>query len=719
MPQTLFVVSTGIRGVGLTSVSLGLVRALQRANLQVAFCKPIAQPPPGYTGPERSSSLAALITGLKSPDAIDRQHAEDLMSRGEEQLLLEEVVARCQRANNGHAVDVLVVEGLVPGAHTPWATTIDVGMARALDAQVVLVAGPEDRSPAILAEQLATTARRYDDEMGNLLGVVLNRVPVDNKKGFRRTLTGQLSTLDVPELPADVAAPIIGALQAEGLPTLGVVPFAPSLAAPRVQDICEALDAEVLRFRGLERRVRRISVAAMSVPNAIERGMRSGSLILTPGDRADCLMAAALSTLAGARLAGVLLTGGIAPDTRVLNLCEPAFDIGLPLMSVETDTYETARHVDRFTSELSVHDPERAEAVVAAVADALDNDMLTGFASREHETHLSPPAFRHMVIERARAADKRVVLPEGEEPRTVAAASICAGRGIARCVLLGDRKRVLKVADRQGIELGQGIEILDPQEIRSQYIDPLVEARKHRGMHAAHADSELQDNVMLGTMMLRLGEVDGLVSGANHTTANTVRPALQVIRTAPDYNLVSSVFFMCLPQQVLVYGDCAVNPDPNAEQLAEIAIQSAESATAFGIPPRVAMISYSTGASGAGADVEKVARATELVRAQRPDLLVDGPLQYDAASVESVGRKKAPDSPVAGKATVFIFPDLNTGNTTYKAVQRSANVISIGPLLQGLARPVNDLSRGALVDDIVYTIALTAIQAAQVTEQGR
>ena len=238
-------------------------------------------------------------------------------------------------------------------------------------------------------------------------------------------------------------------------------------------------------------------------------------------------------------------------------------------------------------------------------------------------------------------------------------------------------------------------------------------------MHAAHADSELQDNVMLGTMMLRLGEVDGLVSGANHTTANTVRPALQVIRTAPDYNLVSSVFFMCLPQQVLVYGDCAVNPDPNAEQLAEIAIQSAESATAFGIPPRVAMISYSTGASGAGADVEKVARATELVRAQRPDLLVDGPLQYDAASVESVGRKKAPDSPVAGKATVFIFPDLNTGNTTYKAVQRSANVISIGPLLQGLARPVNDLSRGALVDDIVYTIALTAIQAAQVTEQGR
>ena len=714
MAQTLFVVSTGSRGVGLTSVSLGLVRALQRAKLKVAFCKPIAQPPPGYSGHERSSALAALITGISSPEPIGRQHAEDLMSRGDQQLLLEEVVARCQKADNGAEVDVLVVEGLVPGEHTPWATTIDVGMARALDAQVVLVCGPEERDPAMLAEQLASTARRYDDDMGNLLGVVLNRIKVDPRHRLR--LTGShMSSVDTPALPEAVAAPWRDALAKEGLPTLGVVPFTPSLAAPRMQEICEFLDAEVLRFRGLDRRVHRVSVAAMTVANAAGRGMRSGSLVISPGDRVDTLMAAALSTLAGTQLAGVLLTGGIAPDERIMDLCEPAFDVGLPLMLVQTNTWETAQAVQAFTSELTIHDRERAEAVVGAVAGALDREMLTGFASQQREAHLSPPAFRHMVIEQARAANRRVVLPEGDEARTVAAAAICASRGIARCVLLGNPDKVRKVAERQGIELGEGIEILDPDQIRGKYIAPLVEARKSKGMHPAHADSELQDNVMLGTMMLRLGEVDGLVSGANHTTANTVRPALQVIRTRQGYSLVSSVFFMCLPDQVLVYGDCAVNPDPTAEQLAEIAIQSAESAAAFGIPPRVAMISYSTGASGAGVDVQKVADATALVRQRRPDLLVDGPLQYDAASVASVGLKKAPDSQVAGRATVFIFPDLNTGNTTYKAVQRSAHVISIGPLLQGLARPVNDLSRGALVDDIVYTIALTAIQAGQIS----
>ncbi|MCR3783061.1 phosphate acetyltransferase, partial [Pseudomonas aeruginosa] len=261
------------------------------------------------------------------------------------------------------------------------------------------------------------------------------------------------------------------------------------------------------------------------------------------------------------------------------------------------------------------------------------------------------------------------------------------------------------------IVLPEGLEIIDPDLVRQRYVEPMVELRKGKGLNAPMAEQQLEDSVVLATMMLALDEVDGLVSGAIHTTASTIRPALQLIKTAPGYNLVSSVFFMLLPDQVLVYGDCAVNPDPSASDLAEIAVQSAASAQAFGIPARVAMISYSTGDSGSGVDVDKVREATRLAREQRPDLLIDGPLQYDAAAIASVGRQKAPNSPVAGQATVFIFPDLNTGNTTYKAVQRSADCVSVGPMLQGLRKPVNDLSRGALVEDIVYTIALTAIQA--------
>jgi len=283
---------------------------------------------------------------------------------------------------------------------------------------------------------------------------------------------------------------------------------------------------------------------------------------------------------------------------------------------------------------------------------------------------------------------------------------------MARCVLIAKPESVQAVAAQQGVTLGDNITIIDPAAVREKYVARLVELRKAKGMTEDQAREALEDGVMLGTMMLEAGEVDGLVSGAVHTTANTIRPPLQIIKTAPGASMVSSVFFMCLPDQVLVYGDCAIVPNPTADELAQIAIQSNDSAKAFGIEPRVAMISYSTGSSGSGADVEKVKEATAKVRELRPDILVDGPLQYDAAAVESVGKQKAPNSPVAGQASVFIFPDLNTGNTTYKAVQRSANAISMGPVLQGMRKPVNDLSRGALVDDIVYTIAITAVQAA-------
>lgn len=340
----------------------------------------------------------------------------------------------------------------------------------------------------------------------------------------------------------------------------------------------------------------------------------------------------------------------------------------------------------------------------------IDSNAFEAYKTADRTQKLSPYAFRNQVVRLAQNAKKRIVLPEGDEPRTIEAAAICQSRGIAQCVLLGDADKIRAVADERGVTLPDGIEIIEPATVIEKYVAPMVERRKGK-IDEEGARQALQDTVYLGTMMLQVGDVDGLVSGAVHTTADTIRPAFQLIKTAPEYSLVSSVFFMLLPDQVVVYGDCAVNPNPTAEQLAEITIQSAESAKSFGIDPKVALISYSTMNSGSGEDVETVKSALQIVREKAPSLKVDGPLQFDAASVPSVGKQKAPNSQVAGEANVFIFPDLNTGNTTYKAVQRTAGVISVGPMLQGLNKPVNDLSRGCLVDDIVYTIALTAIQA--------
>ena len=461
-----------------------------------------------------------------------------------------------------------------------------------------------------------------------------------------------------------------------------------------------------------------MTFCARSIHNMVEH-FRPGSLLVTSGDRSDVIVSACLSAMNGVKLGALLLTGNYHPEPQVMALCQQAMATGLPIMMTGTNTWQTAVSLQNFNVDIPEDDRERIELVQDYVAGHIDKHWIESLTvSSTRSRRLSPPAFRYQLTELARQANKRVVLPEGDEPRTIKAAAICAERGIARPVLLGNPEEIRRVAEQQGVVLTDRVEIIDPAVVRERYVPRLVELRKNKGMTEVVAREQLEDNVVLGTMMLERNEVDGLVSGAVHTTANTIRPPMQIIKTAPGSSLISSIFFMLLPDQVLVYGDCAINPDPTAEQLAEIAIQSADSAAAFGIEPRVAMISYSTGTSGAGADVEKVREATELAKAKRPDLIIDGPLQYDAAIMENVAKSKAPNSPVAGKATVFVFPDLNTGNTTYKAVQRSADLVSIGPMLQGMRKPVNDLSRGALVDDIVYTIALTGIQAAQADEQA-
>jgi phosphate acetyltransferase len=492
---------------------------------------------------------------------------------------------------------------------------------------------------------------------------------------------------------------------------LGTIPWQRDLISPRTLDIARQLKASIINTGEIDiRRVKTISLCARTLPNMLNR-LTAGTLIVTPGDRVDVILACALAETNGTPLAGLVLTGGLLPGDDVLRLCQKAIASGLPILSAENDTFACANQLHSIDTAVPEDDLQRIDLIRAHIAEHIDVPALLTAINAPHAERLSPAAFRFQLVERARANLQSIVLPEGEEPRTIQAAAICQQRGIAQCILLGKADIIHQVAEAQGIELPEGLKIIEPDDIREDYVPAMVELRKHKNLTAPMAVAQLEDNVVLGTMMLALDHVDGLVSGAIHTTANTIRPAMQLIKTAPGAKLISSVFYMCLPEQVLVYGDCAVNPDPNAEELADIAIQSADSALSMGIQPKVAMISYSTGASGTGSDVEKVKQATAIAKKLRPDLIIDGPLQYDAATTASVAKSKAPDSPVAGQATVLIFPDLNTGNTTYKAVQRSAHVISVGPMLQGLRKPVNDLSRGALIEDIVYTIALTSIQA--------
>ncbi|NIE70702.1 phosphate acetyltransferase [Pantoea sp. ICBG 1758] len=698
--------------VGLTSVSLGVIRAMERKGVRLSVFKPIAQPRAGGDRPDQTTTIIRKNSAIPAAEPLQMSRVESLLGSNQQDVLMEEIIA------NYHATareaEVVLVEGLVPTRKHQFASALNYEIAKTLNAEIVFVMALGNDSPAQLKERIELSQSSFGGSKNkNITGVIINKLnaPVDEQGRTRPDLSeifddsskASVANIDPKQLFAN-----------SPLPVLGCVPWSFDLIATRAIDMCRHLNAEIINEGEIEtRRVKSVTFCARSIPHMLEH-FRPGSLLVTSADRPDVLVAACLAAMNGIEIGAILLTGGYQIEAPIARLCERAFQTGLPVFMVKTNTWQTSLSLQSFNLEVPADDTQRIEKVQEYVAGFINAEWVESLtATSERSRRLSPPAFRYQLTELARKAGKRIVLPEGDEPRTVKAAAICAERGIATCVLLGDPDEIQRVAAAQGVELGTGIEIVDPKVVRGNYVPRLVELRKSKGMTEVVAEEQLEDNVVLGTMMLESGEVDGLVSGAVHTTANTIRPPLQLIKTAPGSSLVSSVFFMLLPEQVLVYGDCAINPDPNPEQLAEIAIQSADSASAFGIDPRVAMISYSTGNSGAGSDVEKVREATRIAQEKRPDLVIDGPLQYDAAIMEDVARSKAPDSAVAGRATVFIFPDLNTGNTTYKAVQRSADLISIGPMLQGMRKPVNDLSRGALVDDIVYTIALTAIQSQQ------
>ncbi|KAE9539169.1 phosphate acetyltransferase [Ursidibacter maritimus] len=711
MSRTIILIPT-TTGVGLTSVSLGLVHALEQKGAKVGFLKPIAQPISGEDTLDRSTTIIRAAQSTETGEPFMLSAAETLIGQNQSDVLLEKIVERHQQLSKN--CEIVVVEGLIPTRKNSYANSINYDIAQALDAEIVLVAAPGADKPSELKERIEAAASEFGGRNNpNLLGVIINKfnAPVDESGRTRPDLTEIFDSFQHSINTENEVEKLFGQ---SPIKLLACIAWNSDLIATRAIDLAKHLNAAIINEGEIHsRRIRSVTFCARSLPHMVDH-FKAGSLLVTSADRPDVLVAASLAAMNGVELGAILLTGGYKIDSQIAKLCQRALETGLPIFRSEGNTWQTSLSLQSFSLEVPVDDKERIAAIKEYVSSQIDGEFVDRLSTASvRARRLSPAAFRYQLTEFARAAKKRIVLPEGDEPRTVKAAALCAERGIAECILLANPEEVQRVAEAQGVQLGKGISIIDPVTVRENYVARLVELRKNKGMTEVVAREQLEDNVVLGTMMLEANEVDGLVSGAVHTTANTIRPPMQIIKTAPGSSIVSSVFFMLLPDQVLVYGDCAVNPDPTAEQLAEIAIQSADSAKSFGIDPRVAMISYSTGTSGSGADVEKVAEATRLAKEKRPDLIIDGPLQYDAAIMEDVARSKAPNSPVAGKATVFVFPDLNTGNTTYKAVQRSADLVSIGPMLQGMRKPVNDLSRGALVDDIVYTIALTAIQATQ------
>jgi phosphate acetyltransferase len=494
------------------------------------------------------------------------------------------------------------------------------------------------------------------------------------------------------------------------------LPETPVLSAPTMAEIAEACDGELISGdpSALGRETSGVLVGAMTLPNVLER-LVDDVVVMTPGDRADVLLGVLAAQLAGdlPAPAGVVLTGGLRPAPAVLRLVE-SLPTTMPVLLSASDTYVTTTLAASVDGRITPAARRKIDTALGLFAACVDGSDLLDRAAVAHPRVTTPLMFEHEILDRARADRRHIVLPEGTDERVLRAAETLLRRGVVDLTLGGEETEIRRTAARLGVDI-DAAQVLDPgdPELRERLAVEYVRRRAHRGVTMDAARDVVVDPSYFGTLLVALGLADGMVSGATHTTAQTIRPSLELIRTVEGVSIVSSVFFMCLADRVLVYGDCAVNVHPTAEQLAEIAISSAATAAQFGVEPRVAMLSYSTGRSGSGEDVDRVRAATDLVRQRAPELSVEGPIQYDAAVDAGVARTKLPSSEVAGRATVFVFPDLNTGNNTYKAVQRSAGAVAVGPVLQGLRRPVNDLSRGATVADIVTTVAITAIQAQQ------
>ena len=677
MSHVIFMIPIGV-GSGLTTICLGLQHAIEEQGIDVVYLNPFQS---------------------------DLPETEHLLSMGKEegmiQAIVDEVLGHTDQAK------ITIVQGASATHFNQYAPRLNHAIAKALGTPVIFVTAPRGKTPEQLKEHIMIAAQPYGQITNpQLIGCIINKVgaPTDQYGNVR------IDLFDQDKNPKEFFA-FTQIFQNPLFKVIGCVPWKRELMAPRVKDVAQFLNADVLFAGNMERARVNFFAMASATLEYMTHIFKPDVMIITPSDRSDAILGTCMAYLNGVKIAGLLLTNGYPFPQNTIHLCKNAMRKGLPFIRVKTDSLQTAIALQNLNLKVPRDDFVRREGLKVYVASHINVAWIKPLISKDVERKLSPPAFKYFLVEKAKKGHKRILLPEGEEPRIIEAAVSCVTRKIAQPVLLGDVKKIAVIAKNHGISLPDEMEIIDPIPLRKEYLPLLLEKRKNKGLSVKSAEEALQDDVVVGTLMLANGEVDGLVAGVIHTTADTIRPALMLIKTKPGVKKVSSIFFMCLPKQVLVYGDCAVNQNPTAEELADIAIQCADSANLFGIPPRIAMISYSTGNSGSGEDVLKVKKATALVKAIRPDLPIDGPLQYDAAFSPEVAAQKAPGSPIAGHATIYVFPDLNTANTTYKAVQRSANVLSIGPMLQGLNKPVNDLSRGALIEDIIYTIAITAIQA--------
>jgi phosphate acetyltransferase len=577
------------------------------------------------------------------------------------------------------------------GVATAFEFDFNVAVANHLGAPVLALVNGQSRSAEDITAGVHVAWESLRTEGAIVAATIVNRVADDVVYATREALAAHAGGADAP---------------------LWLIPEDPRLGMPTITEIAEALDAEEIHGHALEdeQEISSVKVAAMSVPNFLDH-MVDGALVITSGDRSDVILVALVSRLSQVvpTVAGLVLTGGLRPAPQVDRLLA---ETAIPVLQVEDDTYTTASRVGGVRGRVRADNERKVATALGLFEKNVDVAALADRVEVARSDRVTPLMFTYELMERARAPRQRIVLPEGTDDRVLHAAQLLRRRDVADLVLLGDADQVRARCDTLGLDLSD-TPVIDPVTTaeRDDYAERYHALRRHKGVTREQAHDLMADVSYFGTMMVAVDAVDGMVSGAAHTTGHTIRPAFEFIKTRPDVTVVSSVFLMLLQDRVLVYGDCAVNPNPTAEQLADIAISSAQTAAEFGVEPLVAMLSYSTGTSGTGEDVDRVREATSLARARRPDLKIEGPIQYDASVDAAVAQAKLPGSEVAGHATVFIFPDLNTGNNTYKAVQRSANAVAIGPVLQGLNKPVNDLSRGCTVTDIVNTVAITAVQA--------
>jgi phosphate acetyltransferase len=681
-------------GSGKSIVALGIMEMLSRRIRRLGYFRPVV---PSAKEPDNNIRLikARYHLDLDYEDMYACAHgdARNLVAEGRVKTLLKNILDKYKALED--RCNFVLCEGTdFTGVGSAFEFEFNAEVANNLGSAILVLVNGRGKSPDEIVDAAQVARESFENKGCTVVATIINRV--DHKQ-----------VVDVKDRIKKMSLAIV---------PIYVLPEEPSLGKPTVGEIARNLNAQILQGepKGLNRDVHDIKVAAMNLPHFLDR-IEDGDLIITPGDRADVILACLATTISDTspNIAGLLLTGGLTPEDPVQRLIR-GFKKYSPIsvIKVSTDTYTTALNASVVRPALTPENDRKIATALGIFESHVDTQQLEDRIQVVRSNRVTPIMFEYELIEKAKADRRRIVLPEGAEERILRAGEILLRRGVADLTLLGKPEEIENKIGLLGLNL-DGIEIVDPHtsEHRRDFAQIYYDLRKHKGISEEMAGDTISDVNYFGTLMVYKDLADGMVSGSIHTTGETILPALQIIRTRPGISVVSSVFLMCLADRVLVYGDCAVNPDPNAEQLAEIAISSAETAGSYGIEPRIAMCSYSTGESGKGAEVDKVRQATRIARERRPDLKIEGPIQYDAAVDAGVARTKMPESEVAGKATVFIFPDLNTGNNLYKAVQRSANAVAIGPILQGLNKPVNDLSRGCTIADIVNTVAITAVQA--------